>query len=601
MDKLKSKIKNISTFGYIHFTFLVFSFILSELYFFSSKGVDFPDYFKYIEYFLYEDIKPSNNHGLFFYYSNLITILLRSESLNSINEIVFLNSTIQITNFIFYVIGTIGLYRLLKEFNYKKESIYISLSLMHIIPKVIEMRVLLKPEILVFSFLPWIILGINNYFNLNDKKSLILSLFPLSLLITSKGSIAGMVIIFLLVNYIPKINKKNIKELIVFFLIFLIFCIGVGFENYNINELSFFEVSTTSNYDNVANIEFLYKINFWDLYFSPVLGSHNDSFLGITLLDTFGDYFAVNLKSKDNYFTYYQINPLENFSRYHLELILALVFYSSIFVSIKKDKKINIFLLSPFIGVGILLLNSFGVPDRNFDPTKGDTLKVSYYAFFLAISFVFLICDLIKNDKKYLKILSISLLVCLLFLLGFPKDNYQEINENLDTKVQISLLCRPLSLFVSSTSPSDCGDIVVKSCEYNLYSNAAQNTEEEEVPDGFTRVYREDTILGEIVPNEQLSNFIEEGGYSLTPVLGENELKYINETETLLLKKGDSLVKTSSVNNCKELISQGYRPTNNVSYDSRKLPITNTLYGIATLFFVYYTNKKSKENLDLED
>tara|TARA_B100001250_G_scaffold67363_1_gene53878 strand:+ start:156 stop:1895 length:1740 start_codon:yes stop_codon:yes gene_type:complete len=579
----------------------MFSYVISELYFFSSKGVDFPDYFRYIEYFLYEDIKPSNNHGLLFYYSNLITILLRSESLNSVNEIVFLNSTIQVTNFIFYIIGTIGLYRLLKEFNYKKESIYVSLSIMHMIPKVIEMRVLLKPEILVFCFLPWIILGINNYFNLNDKKSLILSLFPLSLLITSKGSIAGMVIIFLFINYISKVSKKNIKELIIFFLLFIIFCIGVGFENYSINELSFFEVSTTSNYDNIASIDFLYKINFWDLYFSPVLGSHNDSFIGITLLDTFGDYFAVNLKSKDNYFTYYEINPFENFSRYHLELILALVFYSSIFASVKKDKKINIFLLSPLIGIGILLLNSFGFPDKNFDPTKGDTLKVSYYAFFLAISFVFLICDLLKNNEKYLKILSTLLLICLLFLLGFPKESYQEINENLDTKVQISLLCRPLSFFVSNTSPSDCGDIVVKSCEYNLYSNAAQNTEEEEVPDGFTRVYREDTILGEIVPNEQLSNFIEEGGYSLTPVLGKNELKYINETETLLLKKGDLLVKTSSVNDCKQLISQGYRPSNNISYDSRKLPITNTLYGIASLFFVYYTNKKSKENLSLED
>jgi len=594
LEKVKKKLANISKFGYIHFLFLISSFILSELYFFSSKGVDFPDYFRYIEYFLYDNIKPSNNHGLFFYYANLITIYLRSSSLNSVNDVIFFSSTIQITNFLFYLIGTIGLFKILKKFGYKRSSIYISLSIMHFIPKIIEMRVLLKPEILVFALLPWIIIGIDSYFELNNRKSLVLSLFPLALLITAKGSIAGMVLIFLFIRYVSKINKENIKELLIILIVFGIICIGVGFENYNINELSFFEVSTTENYKNVADISFLYNINFWDLYFSPTLGSHNNSFLGITLLDTFGDYFSVNLKSKDNYFTYYQTKPFNNFSRFHLELFLAICFYIAIFSNLKNNNKINLFLASPLIGMGILLLNSFGFPDENFDPLKGDTMKTSYYAFFIAISFVFLICELLKNNENYGKSVSIFILICFVFLLGFPKNNYQEINNNLDTKVQISLFCRPLSLFVSSTEPSDCNNIVVKSCEYNLYSNAAQNTEEEEVPDGFTRVYRGDTILGEIVPNDQLSNFIEEGGYSLSPVMEKDALKYINETETLLLKKGDSLIKSSNINECKEMISQGYRPANNISFNLNKLPIMNVLYGLITLFFLFYV--KSENN-----
>ena len=46
----------------------------------------------------------------------------------------------------------------------------------------------------------------------------------------------------------------------------------------------------------------------------------------------------------------------------------------------------------------------------------------------------------------------------------------------------------------------------------------------------------------------------------------QDELKYINETETLLLKKGNSLIKTSSVDGCKELISKGYETTNNISF-----------------------------------
>ena len=127
---------------------------------------------------------------------------------------------------------------------------------MHFIPKIIEMRVLLKPEILVFALLPWIIIGIDSYFELNNRKSLVLSLFPLALLITAKGSIAGMVLIFLFIRYVSKINKENIKELLIILIVFGIICIGVGFENYNINELSFFEVTTTENYKNVADISF---------------------------------------------------------------------------------------------------------------------------------------------------------------------------------------------------------------------------------------------------------------------------------------------------------------------------------------------------------
>ena len=79
---------------------------------------------------------------------------------------------------------------------------------------------------------------------------------------------------------------------IIFFILLLIL-LGVGYENYNYTDRNFFEVTTTPNYDDVAELEFIYNLNFWDFYFSPVLGSHNDSFIGITLLDTFGDYFDI--------------------------------------------------------------------------------------------------------------------------------------------------------------------------------------------------------------------------------------------------------------------------------------------------------------------
>ena len=603
-----NRLKKISPYSYIHVVSIISSFLLSELYFFSSKGVDFPDYFLYVESFLYDDIQVSNNQGLFYYYSNVVTILLRESQLNSVNSVNFINSTIQLTNFLFYVIGTIGIFKLLSKFNYKKQSIYLSLSLMHFLPKIIEMRVLLKPEILVFAFLPWIVIGIDQFFYNNKRKSLIFSLFPLSILLTSKGSVAGMVTIFLLLKYFKNINKNNIKELLIVFIILISILLGVGYENYDYTDKNFFEVTTTENYDNVAELEFIYNLNFWDFYFSPELGSHNDSFLGITLLDTFGDYYKVNINSPDNYFSYYQMNLFKDktvidgfeyglFLRQHVSLLLAIIFYIFIFIYFSKNIKISAFILSPIIGFTILLLNSLGFPDRNFDPTKGDTLKVSYYAFFIALSFVFLLCELFKKYPNLLKVLPVLFFVCFLFLLGFPKTDYSNINENIDTKIELSLFCKPLTMIFENSSSSDCDNIVKKSCEYNLYSNYAQNIQPEPVPDGFTRVYREDTVLGEIVPNSELQRFIEEGGYSVTPVLDKDELKYINNSETLKLIKNGILMDTNSVDECQNLLSQGYRPYNDVPSRSNRIPFVNLIVGIFSLYSFYSISKTQKINL----
>ncbi len=603
---LNVNLKNRKSFTYVlgvfHNLSLLFTFLLTELFFFSSKGVDFPVYFKYLEYFIYENIKTVNNQGLLYYYLNALSVFARKGDLNSINSVVFFNSTIQITNFLLYLIGTFGLYKLLKSFKYKTNTILIALTLMHWMPKLIEMRVLMKPEIIAFSFLPWIILGIDNYFKNNDRSILFFSLLPISILITSKGSIAGMILFFLFLKYISKITKDNFKELLIFLIIFVVLCIGIGYENYTVHELSFFNITVSDNYQNVANTGFLTNLNISDLILSPKLGFHNNSFLGITLLDTFGDYYKVNLGSKDNYFAYYQINFFENsegedLSRNYLELIFAIIFIFLIFKVGKENNKINIFILSPMIGIIILLLNSFGIPSMNFDPLKGDTMKVSYYIFFIALSLVFLISDLLNNKSESIKALSILLIIPMFFLLGFPKSNYKEIANNIDTKIEMSLFCKPISLFVESTSSDDCTNIIKQNCEYNLYSNEAQNIEfqsEESVPSGFTRIYREDTILGEIVPNERLDEFINEGGYSLTPVLDVEDLKFINPSEALLIKKGNNQIYTDNKIECSRFLEEGYIPHNDIKFVTSKIPYVNILYFIGSMYLVVSLSRKER-------
>ncbi len=571
------------------------SYLLSELYFFTTKGVDFPVYKKYLDFFLYDNIQTENNQGLIYYFINALSVFLRKDSLNSLNEIVFFNSTIQFTNFILYVIGTVGLFKLLKSYKYGINTIFLSLTLLHWIPKIIELRVLLKPEIVTFSFLPWIILGIDDYFQNDNKKSLFLSFFPLSLILTSKGSVSGMIIIFIFIMYVLKLRHKKIKEIAVFALVFFVLCLGVGYENYTFHDSSFFDITVLDNYKNVASIGFLTNLNMVDLLFSPTFGTQNDSFIGITLLDLFGDYYKVNLASNDNYFIYNQINIFESIdkkslSRNFIELFSAIAFIFLVIKTSNKNKQIKLFLLSPLIGMVVLLLNSYGFPSMNFDPLKGDTVKVSYYAFFISLSFVFLVCELLKQTNVFKNGFLIFLIFLMIYVLGFPKNDYSKISENIDTKIELSLFCTPLSLFNSHTSSENCNNVVKKSCEYNLFSNEAQNIEfqsKEVVPDGFTRIYREDTILGEIVPNENLNEFITEGGYSLTPLLSYEELKYINPSQSLLLTNGENILSTSNIEECKELFTKGYLPQNEVLFDSKKIPYVNIIFLLGSIYLIF--------------
>ncbi len=597
------KIKN-KLFYLIHFVSIFTSFVISEIYFFSAKGVDFPKYKIYLDYLNGSVIQTEQNQGLFYYLTNYLIILLKQSSLTSLNEELFLNTTIQTTNFMFYVCGTIGIYKLLKTYGYKSNVIYLSLSVLHFVPKVIEMRVLLKPEIIAFAFLPWLIISFDNYFKYEDKKYLYFSIFPLSLIATSKPSISGMVAFFLILKFRSKVNKDVLKNTFLIFLLFLFICLGLGFENYNANGNNFFGsfIEEGGVYDNVANIVFIFKVNQADFYYSPELDYHNDSLLGITLLDTFGDYYKVNLKSDDNYFIYNEINPWSEskdsngfnygkFSRNYLELLFAVVFYIAIIINYFKNKKIASFILSPLIGIFILLLNAYGIIGRNFDPLKGDTLKVSYYGFFIAISFIFLLCELNKKFPITGIICSLILFLSFLFLMGFPKNNYEMINNNLDEKIIVSNLCRPASLISKNINPSDCNDLIKITCEYNLFSHDARNILiTQEVEDGYTTVYRNDSPGGEIILIEEVDKFIE-AGYLLKP----QGVKYLNSENWLLLEKNGTIKKTIEFNDCLELISDGYEPINNLGLKLDIFPFINFLIGILSFCFPFILSRSLKK------
>ena len=135
---------------------------------------------------------------------------------------------------------------------------------------------------------------------------------------------------------------------------------------------------------------------FLDLGIRPYLDNHSDSFIGITLLDTFNDYFHLywnrdkSLLNRNQYiknldFNNFYINKFFDNFEYYLGLFISLLFYFFLFKSYKDNKNLKL-LITPVIGMVLVVINSLGIPYNNFNPLKGDTYKTFYYSFFTNFS-----------------------------------------------------------------------------------------------------------------------------------------------------------------------------------------------------------------------
>ena len=171
------------------------------------------------------------------------------------------------------------------------EKIFLTLSVLNFLPPVFGARLIMKPEILGFTLLPWILLSLYNYFDNKNKTSLILSMPLLGVLATSKGSIALISFVALIVIFYPYINQLNFQDLIFPFVVFLVSFYLIFSENIAINNVSLFNHEEESGYLFKAPIAFIYQINITDLIFNPFRNNHSNSLIGITLIDLFGDYF----------------------------------------------------------------------------------------------------------------------------------------------------------------------------------------------------------------------------------------------------------------------------------------------------------------------
>jgi len=572
MLKIDNKIPTI-----IFLSTLISTFSFGNIYFLSTQSPDFVRYRNYIDYLILGQKELALEQGFAYFliislfvknrlknygtvYENEINNIGEQTNFSYFNLSRFENSYnlgIQEGNFIIYIFGLIGLYYFLKQLNFKNKNILYAFTLINCLPVMFEMRLTLKPEIFAFAIVSWTLYFLEKFSKNKDLLSLFSSILFFSILISTKGSIALMSFLFLFINYYKTIFSLSKSKIVFIFLASVLFSSVLMYENYKITGLNLLTRADINleygqlDYDNKASLGFLYNVNFSNLINDPIRDTHADSFIGITLLDTFDDYFNLYwnkdymlmkidrkkfIQTSDSGFyfdsyndVFYVPNAIKfnlDYLRKYIALMLTLSLYVFLFRYYFKYRKKNKLLLGPVIGIFVLLLSSFGIPENNFDPSVGDTVKTFYYGFLLAISLSYLLTKYFKNNSSYafLKIIFLSLIF--FFITGFPKANNTYLDYSVSTTNSQTSLCHLNSIFLKGMLLEDDGI----NCEKQTY--------------------------------EQICEEIE---------------SILTENSSHVFEKEDKLYKYTSINDCIDKFNAGYKlkkfGKNNVA-----IPIFNTLY-----------------------
>ena len=502
----KLRIKNLISFS-LFSSSLFLTYVFGELFYNSIDGTDFYRYFQYIEYFNGTKNSPTREQGLlyFWYISNFIE-MSQNYYLPDKWEFIY-SSAIQLGNFILYVIGLIGFYFWLVGKNISKNLIFLSFTVLNFFPPLFGGRLIMKPEILAFCLLPWILFGIENYLKYKNKYSLYFVSLLISVLLTSKGTIALLVGIAISYLYFEDLKKINFKDLYFPISICLTLSTLMFFENSNINQTNIFTHKELEQYLFRAPISFLYTINLSELFKNPFRNTHANSLIGITLIDLFGDYFNRYWDHNRSIFSQNRIvffeflpHPRRNISLLFSTFFIAFSLFFSKSIDTKKYKKLYI------IGFVTLALTSLGLFGLHFNPQKGDTVKTHYYFFLLSISFLFIIIDFLKDKIYTVQLLVISIIISAsLFIFGFPKNYNIELQSQIAEKITTTVSCKVSKSYFGQylAEEPNCLTREIATCGFFKNYNKA-----EEHPDGYL-IFQNDDFFSPL-------NLTDRSGYSVT-------------------------------------------------------------------------------------
>lgn len=451
-----------------YFSFLLIFYIFSLFYFKemiflfynSSESPDFMRYFTFLEFNYGVVSQPQSEQGFIFYDLHSYYFYIRNFNFTSETFLIHVSKSIQEMNFILFIIGSTGVYRLLKIFNYNKIQILTSLILINFLPISVAQRMVFKPEIFAFALMPWLFVALEKFIITKKIKFIFVSIPLFVSLVSQKGSIFAMLSLFIFIFYFSRIfiylSKNSTKHFFLILILIFSTLLLVVSENNSLNNRSFFDLEsgsqTEEKYNNTGSLSLFYKFNPEKMFFYPYKHLHNQSAIHITLLDSFGDYFdlywendssnfyklrhelfvfeksnylklpEVNLEKKEIIIFVQDENP-NYFLRKTTSVILALVFFLFFLTFFQRtDKNKKKFFIMPYVGYFILLIHVIsGFPEKNFDPNIGDTLKPFYYSFFIVIAFSFTISELVKNKFKSLFLLFL-LIPSFLYIFGFPRQ-----------------------------------------------------------------------------------------------------------------------------------------------------------------------------------
>ena len=461
----------LSTFNFI---FLIISILaIKELNLLFYDTLDSPDFDKYIVYLqhFFDGQITNKEHGLMYYYLHSLNYSIFYSDLNNFEF--FIHRSIQNVNFYIFIIGLIGYYFLLQYLEFSNKTIFATFIFINFFPPSISMRIVFKPEILAFALLPWIILALEKFLKSKKIKYLYFSIPLLISALTIKGNVLVIISIYLLICYFKVFIVSPKKAL---FLIVVSSLIGfslITVENNKVNGKSILDIQSGStidkNYDFKAPPSIIYEIDMFQMLSSPIKHNHAKSFLGVTLLETNGDYFdlywdndasgffenrkelilyeqsnelkAPKYNSKNSSITIFQQRMTDVYLYETIGLVISLFLFYFLLAYIKRYKNYRKYLIAIFIGMLVLLFHSItGLPKNNFDPLVGDTFKPLYYSFVFIFSFAFLIAIMLK-ERKFRQFYIVLYCLVIFFILGFPKNSDFVPNTHTLQSIQTSFYC----------------------------------------------------------------------------------------------------------------------------------------------------------------
>ena len=83
--------------------------------------------------------------------------------------------------------------------------------IMNLLPVSIALRIVFKPEIITFALLPWIVLCIEKYKNTKKVTYIYLAIPLVSASVSSKGSIAAMLLVSIFLIYFKDVITLGLK------------------------------------------------------------------------------------------------------------------------------------------------------------------------------------------------------------------------------------------------------------------------------------------------------------------------------------------------------------------------------------------------------